>query len=147
MLRSLAALLVAVFVGLAAAKVVESVGFLAFDLPAISEQAGGSGDGRAPGKPVVSSAAAGVLALSWLVAAFVATALALLIGRRWAPLGWLAAATIGFNAIVSLLGASAPFWIWPAGLAASAAGGLAAVKGFRARRAYPTPQVKDGFFE
>ncbi len=146
MLRSLAALLVAVLVGLTAAKFVESAAFAAFDLPPIGESAA-SKVGGAPGKPAVSPAAAGVLTLSWLAAAFVAAGLALAIGRRWAPLGWLAAATIGFNAIVSLLGASAPFWVWPGGLLVSAAGGFLAVTAFRARYDYPAAAPKEEFFD
>lgn len=148
MLRSLAAILVAVLVGLTSAKFVEGAGMAAIGDAASIEQfedVDESTEGAV--KRIVSGSVASLLVFSWAFSSFVASALALFIGKRWAPVGWLAAMTIAFNALVSLLGATVPWWLWPFGILATVLGGFAAIKVLNASYAYPMPKKADGLFE
>lgn len=125
MLRSLIATIAATIVGLAAAKFVEGAGTagLALDAPNREEPA--------------SLAYHILLVAGWGIGAFAAAATALLIGRRWAPLGWLAAATIFFAAVMTAMTHALSWLLWPGSAAATALGGLAAVRLLRAPNAPP----------
>lgn len=120
MLRSLLAVTAAVIVGLAVAKLVEGAG-LALE----ASEHGGAG------------VHAGALILGWGLGAFSAAAAALLIARRWAPVGWLAAATILFQAVMTLMSAVLPIWAWPGSVLAVGAGGWAAIRLTKARQTRP----------
>ncbi len=130
MLRNLFAVIVATIAGLAIAKFVE----------------GAVGGGAAPGEAVTSAEQAG-LVIGWGVGAFTAAALALAIGRRWAPLGWLGAGTIFFAAGITLMTFSLPLWLWPASAAATGAGGWLAVWLLKAKSAFPQPPSKETLFD
>lgn len=109
MLRSLFAVIVAVIAGLGAAR------FLEGGLAAISGAQGGAGYSF-------------ILAASWFFGAFVAALIALLIGRRWAPVGGLAAGTIFFSAFITMLPGTLGWWLWPMAAIATAAGGWLALR-------------------
>ncbi len=127
MLRSLFAVIVAVIVGLGAAKFVESGGAALI----------GSVEG---------AAYQALLAFSWLVAAFVAASLALLLGRRWAPLGFLAAVTIFFSTVMTLLAADLSWLLWPGAAIVSAIGGYGALQITNATKAYPETKLSKEIF-
>ena len=130
MLRNLVAIIVATIVGLAAAKFLEAL----------------VGGGAAPGEAASAGALIGLVA-GYLAGAFVAAALALLIGRRWAPLGWLGAATIGFAAVITLVSFNLPWFLWPASAAACAAGGWCAVTLLRAKTQQPQTKPNESLFD
>jgi hypothetical protein len=130
MLRNLLAIIVATIAGLAIAKFVE----------------GAIGGGAAPGETIAGAEQAG-LVIGWGVGAFVAAALALAIGRRWAPLGWLGAGTIFFAAAITLMTFSLPLLLWPTSAAATGAGGWLAIKLLKAQYAYPNASPKATLFD
>lgn len=129
MIRSLFAVIVAVIAGLGAARLVEGAGAALLD--------------AAPMSPAYQ----GVLAAGWLVGAFVAAAMALLLGRRWAPLGALAAASVFLAAFIALIGNPLHWLLWPGAVLATALGGLAAVKLTGAKSAHPALRKKHGLFD
>ena len=165
MLRSLFAVIVAVLVGLGAARFVEGAGAgfhvdaaspVAPAQTALPETASRAPEANAleadtlearPSRRRLSVREGVWLTASWTLGAFVAAAAALLLGRRWAPLGWLAAATVFFNAIITLIGVVAPWPVWPgAGLGCLAAG-WGAAKLLRARVDYPARARSAELFE
>jgi len=111
MLRNLFAIILATIIGLAVARLVEGV----------------IGGGVAPGETADAKALIG-LSIGYFVGAFVAAGLALLIGRRWAPLGWLGAGTVLFAAVITLLTFKLPLFLWPVSAAACGAGGWLAIR-------------------
>ncbi|GAB4521511.1 MAG: hypothetical protein Kow00133_08520 [Amphiplicatus sp.] len=115
------AVIVAVIAGLAVARLVEAAG--------LALQAHENGP---------AGFHAGALIAGWGLGAFVAAATAILIARRWAPVGWLAAATILFQAVMTLMNAALPIWAWPGAVLAAGAGGWAAIRLTKARHAPPT---------
>lgn len=125
MFRSLIAIVVAVLAGLVFAQGVERL---------------------THGLGLPQSAA---LLASWGGASFVAAGAALFIGRRWAPLGWLAAASMFLLAVVTVAGGAASWLLIPVALALTALGGFAAVKATRATYAPPivVKKPKPGLFE
>lgn len=132
MLRSLTAVIVATIVGLTAAKFVE-----------------GSGTARLalnPGDAAPSATYQALLVAGWALGAFAAALTALLIGRRWAPLGWLAAATILFAACMTVMTFALSWVLWPASAAATALGGFLAVRLLRASYASPGKSRKGSVF-
>ncbi|MBI1392088.1 MAG: hypothetical protein GC152_05030 [Alphaproteobacteria bacterium] len=143
MLRSLCAVLIAVILGLTLARFIEGMGSAALGL---DPGPGPMTDDRS-GKTQLSSGMAGVLLASWWISAFVASCTSLLIGGRWAPLAWLAATCISFNAIISLLAVAAPWWIWPGGVASAAIGGYLGIRAFGGTYAVRRASRKTGVFE
>ncbi|WP_375202955.1 hypothetical protein [Hyphococcus sp.] len=129
MLRSLAAVIVAVIVGLAAAKTVEGGGAALL--------------GAAPGAAVYGA----LLLAGWLAGAFVAAALALIIGRRWAPLGALGAAAIFLAAVITLFSYPLSWLLWPGAIITTMLGGFAAIRLTGARKEHPDMRRKDGLFD
>ena len=111
MLRNLAAIILATIIGLGTAKFIEGL----------------IGGGVAPGEGVGARELFG-LGVGYFVGAFIASGIALLIGRRWAPLGWLGAVTILFAAVLTLLTFKLPLILWPISAAACGAGGWLAIK-------------------
>lgn len=133
MIRSLFAILAAVLAGFALARVLEGAGAAALgEIPA---------PGAAP-----SAAYQAILVAGWFAGAFVAAAIALLLGRRWAPLGGLAAGVILFSAVIMLVSTPLSWLLWPGALFATAAGGYAAVKLLRARSTLDQPGRGGGLF-
>ncbi len=125
MIRSLFSIILAVIIGLTAAKFIEGVGAAAYppavpvdlnDLEAVRAASGAFPTGYKL-----------MLALGWGGGAFISAIIALALGRRWAPLGGLAAATIFFNSVITLLGMGLSWWLWPLSAAACAGGGVAAL--------------------
>ena len=135
MLRSLLALMAATFIGLATAKFIEGAGAALFSLDLGAANAGHT-------LPY-----AGVLIFAWTISAFVAAICALLIGRRWAPLGALAAATVYLSAIIALLSTPASILIWGLTAAGVAVGGWTAIKALGATQVYPANKEKSDFFD
>lgn len=93
MLRSLMAVILAVILGLAVARWIEAAGL------------------------AVSGAPHGFLhqlslIFGWGAGAYGAGLAAVLIGLRWRPLGFLAAAAIGLNGFLTLMGAPLSLWTW-----------------------------------
>lgn len=143
MLRSLLAIILAVIVGMVAAKFVEGAGQMFFPAPGVDFADPAS---LRAGAGTIPFGYKAMLVAGWALGAFFAAALALLITRRWAPVGWLAAASMTLLAIISL--AAAPFGalVWLCALIGTSAGGWAAVKLLRAGYAYPEAgQVKRPF--
>ena len=130
MLRNLLAIIVATVAGLAIAKFIEGL----------------IGGGVAPGEAAAGREIAG-LAVGYLVGAFIAATLAMLIGRRWAPLGWLGAATIGFAAVITLMSFNLPWVLWPLSAAACAAGGWGSIKLLKAQYQLPNAKPKETLFD
>ncbi len=129
MLRSLAAVIVAIIGGLAAAKTVEGGGAALL--------------GASPGATVY-----GLLLLTgWLAGAFVAGLLALVIGRRWAPLGVLGAAAIFLAAVITLFSYPLSWLLWPGAVMTTMLGGLAALRVTGARKEHPDMKRKHGLFD
>ena len=128
MFRSLAAIIVATIFGLTTARFIEGAGMAAL------------ADG-----PVDRATYVIILSLGWFTGSFVSSAIALLIARRWGPVGGLAAATIGFAAIIALLSGRFGAYAWILGLSAVALGGWIALRLFKARAAMPTKK-EDGLF-
>ena len=127
MLRSLFAIIVSVIAGLGAAKFFEG------GLIAVMGETSN----------ITYSM---VLIVSWFIGAFVAAVLALLIGRRWSPLGLLAAGTIFFSAFMSMLSASLSWIVWPGAGLATAAGGLLALRAFGGGFEQPSNKTKKDVF-
>ncbi|MEM9170215.1 MAG: hypothetical protein AAGC56_11240 [Pseudomonadota bacterium] len=73
-----------------------------------------------------------LIAVGWAASAFVAAAIALFVGRRWAPIGGLASASIGLLAVQGLAAGGLAWWMWPLSLAGVAAGGYGAVRVLKA---------------
>ena len=127
MLRSLFSIIVSVIAGLGAAKFLEG---------GIAAVMGGGSEG----------VYALLLVASWFTGAFIAALIALLLGRRWAPLGMLAAGTIFFSAFMTLLSASLGWWLWPAAGVAAAAGGWLALRVGGAKSALPVKKLEQDIF-
>ena len=137
MLRSLLSVIVAVIIGLTAAKFIENAGSVVL----FSEKT--SMTGNAP----VSGGYQFLLMGGWFVGAFTAALLALLLGRRWAPLGALAAATIFLAASITILTFSLSWLLAPGTAIACAAAAVAAIKLCNAQSAYPVVEKAQGLFE
>lgn len=130
MLRNLAAIILATIVGLALARFVEGL----------------IGGGVVAGEAASAKDLVG-LSIGYFVGAFVAAGLALLVGRRWAPLGWLGAATILFAAILTLTTFKLPLILWPASAAACGAGGWLAIKLLKGTMPYPASNKNESLFD
>ena len=133
MIRSLFAVIVAVLLGFAASRFVEGAGAAAL------------GESIAP-DAAPSMGYQAVLLLGWLVGAFVAALIAVLLGRRWAPLGALAAGAIMFSAVIALISTPLSWLLWPGAAIATAGGGFAAVKLTRAKAMIDKPGSQGGLF-
>ncbi|PQA86741.1 hypothetical protein [Hyphococcus luteus] len=129
MIRSLFAVIAAVIAGFALAKMVES--------------AGASATGLAPG----SAGYGAILLLGWFLGAFLAALVAVLFGRKWAPLGALSAAAIFLGAVITLFSYPLSWLLWPGTAVATALGGYGAVKLTGAKAQHPAMRRKDGLFD
>ena len=134
MIRSLIAVVAAVILGVAAARLVEgaAVQFIPGAAPMGAEW------------PLAYQLA---LLASWGLAAFVAATASLLIGRRWAPLGWLATASMLLLAGVSAVSGPAAWPLLPGAVLVAGAAGYAAVKLTKAKNEPPFAEPKSGLFE
>jgi len=142
MIRSLFGVLIAVLIGLTTAKFIEGMGAVSFPL-----LDAGAGDLEAL-KAAAAKAPVGyklVLLASWAIAAFVSAIIALFISRKWAPIGWLAAGTIFFLAVMTLVGTPFGLWLWPASAIVTATGGWIAIKLLKATYVYPEKKDDNGF--
>ena len=137
MLRSLIAVLVATIVGLTVSKFIEGAGLALLAPP---PEPGGETAG-APG------GYGALLLAAWLVGAFTAALSALLIGRRWAPLGGLAAATVFLSAAIGLMSFPGGWILWPLSAIATAGGGYGAIRLLRATNKYPEKASSEKFFD
>ncbi|MEO0399489.1 MAG: hypothetical protein AAF224_08735 [Pseudomonadota bacterium] len=169
MIRSLAAVLVAVIAGLTCAKFLEGglaamvdvapssslppqefategASTEAFADQAFAGDAGASGiDDNRPARPVIGDTLALILAVSWTFAAFAAAMLTLLLARRWAPLAWLAGATIAFNGLIVMVGAATPWFLWPLALGGPIVAAYGAIRALNA--GYQLPSAKKPDFD
>ena len=136
MLRSLLAIIVAVVLGLTTAKFVEGAFAAALGLGGEAHDIS-----RVMGDGYLWS-----LLASWIAGAAAATTAALLIGKRWAPLGYLAGAAMALQGALTLLGADVPIWSWALALGAPALVCFAIVKALGATLAPRTNQAPDDFF-
>lgn len=127
MLRSLIAMIAAVIIGLTTVKFVEAAG-----AAGLAPEGGPDSGADAP-----SAAYQALLVAAWGAGAFAAALTALLLGRRWAPLGGLAAASVFLVASITILTFALSWVTWPAAAAATALGGFAAVRLLRASTALP----------
>lgn len=130
MLRNLAAIILATIIGLSVAKLIESM----------------IGGGVPPGEAASARELAG-LCVGYFGGAFTAAIIALLIGRRWAPLGWLGASTTLFAAIITLATFKLPLVLWPASAAACGAGGWLAIKLLKAQMHHRTNAQNGSLFD
>lgn len=131
MLRSLIAVVAAVLVGLTTAKFIEG--------------AGQAGLGLDPAAPATTSYHLLLLG-GWGIGAFAAAATAILLGKRWAPLGWLGAASVFLEAGITLLTFKLSWFLWPASTVVVLAGGFLASRLLRAETSHPTPSGEKGLF-
>jgi hypothetical protein len=130
MLRSLIAVVAAAIVGLATAKFIEGA----------AQTGMGLTEATAPAYQFA-------LFVGWGLGAFAAAATALLMGKRWAPLGWLAAAGVFLIAALAMISFSASWLLWPAAMLATGGGGFAAVRLLRARTSLPVKASQKGLFD
>ena len=137
MLRSLIAVLAATMVGLTISKFVEGAGQVLLKAPPQL-------DGEGVAAPDSYGA---VLIVAWALGAFAAACIALFIGRRWAPLGGLAAATVFLSAAIALMSYSLHWMLWPLSALATAGGGYAAIRLLRATASYPEKNQKRVLFD
>lgn len=145
MVRSLIGVIFAVVIGLTTAKFIEGAGGTLYPPSTTVEQ----GDIEAL-KASASAVPLGYkffLLLGWAVAAFISALIALLIGQRWAPLGWLAAVTMFFLAVMTLIGSPFGWWLWPCAGLATGSGGWLAVRVTGASNQYAVSNDKSGFLE
>ncbi len=136
MLRSLLAVIAATIVGLAVSKFIEGAGLALLVDNAPGENAGSK---LSPQNQLV-------LVGSWGLGAFFAAATALLIGRRWAPLGGLAAATVLLSALLVLVSHGVAWWAWPSAAAATLVGGCVAMKILNATKEHHQASTHKGLF-
>ncbi|GJL90784.1 hypothetical protein [Hyphococcus sp.] len=129
MLRSLAAVIIAVIAGFSAAKMIEGGGAVLI--------------GAAPG----SAAYELVLGAGWFIGAFLAALISMFIGKRWAPLGMLSASAILLGAIITLFSNPMSWFAWPVSFFATGLGGYGAIRFLDAGMAHPDLQRKDGLFD
>ena len=129
MLRSLAAVIVAVIAGFLVIKMIEG--------------AGAALTSATPSTAIYDA----LLMIGWLAGAFVAALLALLVGKRWAPLGVLGGAAIFLSAIITLISYTLNWLLWPGAVMTTALGAYAAIRLLGARRAHPDIKRKDGLFD
>lgn len=137
MLRSLAAVLFAIFVGLTFAKFIEGGLSAVLEIP--------PAEAAPPERPAISGQLALVLAISWTLAAFASAMLALLLARRWAPLAWLSGATIFFNGLIVMVGAVTPWFLWALTIGGAVLGAYAAIRFLGAQYEMPTGKSKRDF--
>ncbi len=136
MLRSLLAVLAATLIGLTTSKFVEGAGQTLLSAPP-----------QIDSDMIATPAGYGViLVISWAAGAFAAALCALLIGRRWAPLGGLAASTVFLSAFIALLSSPLSWVLWPLSALATAGGGYGAIRLLRATAAYPEKNPKRVIF-
>ncbi len=127
MLRSLLSVIVAVIIGLTTAKFIEGAGVALFDDSArLSDN-----------EETASLSYNLLLALGWFAGSFAASSTALVLGKRWAPLGYLAGASMFFAAVMTLMSFSLSWFLWPISALATGVGAFAAVKLIKAQMAYP----------
>ena len=129
MLRSLAAVIIAVLAGFAASKMIEGGGAVLI--------------GAEPG----SAAYASLLGAGWGVGAFLAAFIAMFAGKRWAPLGMLSASAILLGAVITLFSSPVSWVMWPIAIVSTAIGGFGAVRLLGARMLHPDLRRKDGLFD
>ncbi len=128
MMRSLIAVILAVIAGLAVTRAVEGgIGALT-DLT--------------PTSPLYGY----ILLASWFFGAFAASFIALLLARRWAPVGIVAAGSIFLSAMLALVTASLSWLLWPGAIIITAAGAYAAIKLLKADYSLPAQSRKGGLF-
>jgi len=131
MLRSLFAVILATIIGLAVAKFIEGAGVAGFDLTT-----------PMPGAETSLSIAYQLLLVAgWGVGALVAALIALALGKKWAPLGALAAMTVFFTALMSILTFSLNWLVLPGAAAMTGLGGYISIRLLKAQ--WPAPQRSD----
>ncbi|WP_411818097.1 hypothetical protein [Hyphococcus sp. DH-69] len=128
MIRLLAAAIIAVIAGFAVTKFVEAigVGFTGAD---------------------VTVGYKAVLAVSWFIGSFVAALIALLIGRRWAPLGGLAASSIFLAAMIAMFSNPLGWVLWVCAAVLTGLGGYAAIKLTKASNIHPNLRPDESIFD
>ncbi|MEM9706171.1 MAG: hypothetical protein AAF850_08865 [Pseudomonadota bacterium] len=131
MLRSLLAIIVSTIIGLTVAKFIEGGGLAVFPPPENVEMADPQSVNAAWREFPVGYRAS--LLIGWGLGAFAAAALALFIARRWRPIGYLAAASIGLQAMITLGGRPFSPLLWVGAAILVAGGGEAAVRILKAR--------------
>lgn len=129
MLRSLAAVIIAIIAGLTLAKIIE-----------------GGGAALAGATPQ-SATYQVLLALSWFAGAFAAGVIALLIAKRWAPVGIIAASSMFLSAFTALTSTPLSWLLWPASILATGVGAHLAILATKATFASPVKNSKGGLFE
>lgn len=133
MIRSLFAIVVAIILGLTAAKFVEGAG----------QALSGGGDNAG----LLSNTHQLALVIGWGIGAFTAAISAMLIAGRWAPLGGLAAGTIFLAAVIAQFSGGSAWYLWPLSAVSTALGGYAATRLLGATRIHPAQQEKYGLFD
>lgn len=136
MVRSLAAAIVGALIGLTAAKFIEGAG-----AALIRGETGAAFD-----QLQNTTAYAFVLLSAWSIGSFCAAASALLIGKKWAPLGWLGAASIFLSASMTVLTALLNWLLLPACAVSCAIAGAAAIRLVGARTVLPGKGSKESLF-
>lgn len=143
MIRSLIAVLIAVIVGMTTAKFVEGMGAAAFPLDQV---AAGDLDGLKAAAANAPTGYKACLVAGWALAAFVSALIALAIGKRWAPLGWLSAGVMFLLSFISLIGLPFGFWLLPTSLVVTMGAGWLANKLLKATSTIPVSRSNDELF-
>lgn len=78
----------------------------------------------------------------WFVSTFLGAAVASLAARRWAPVSWILASTMGLFAVSNFASDPAPLWMQALSIAAIAAAGWLAIKVTSARYGAPPAASK-----
>lgn len=134
MLRSLLAIIIAVIAGLSVARFIEAA----------------TASFRKTASSLVESALPIdyqlTLVVGWFVGAAVASALALLMGRKWAPLGFLAGGTIFFSAIITILTFSLNWLIAAPAAIATASAAYGVHRLLKPQMDYPQGKAKSDYF-
>lgn len=148
MLRSILAVVAGVLVAAALVFAAEAAGHRLYPTPAIGAVDCGSKAAyaeKASAAVCVAATPAGAklaVVAGWLLGAFGGGVAAALIGRKWAPLPLLVAATILLLCIVNFFAFPHPLWMIALAVLAAPLGGFGAVAATGARFGPPPPAAK-----
>ncbi|NWG93432.1 MAG: hypothetical protein HXY21_13155 [Parvularculaceae bacterium] len=138
MVRSIIGVLVGVIIGAFIVLAVEAVSHQAFPPPAAFDAKDAGAVAALPLGAKLS------VLFAWFSGAFGGAVAALAIARRWAPAGWVVAATILLFAATNFAAFPHPLWMIIASIPATLAGGQLAILLTRANYGRPPAPPKPG---
>jgi hypothetical protein len=149
MLRSLVAVILGVVFAVVVVFAVEFAGHAAFPTPNIGTADCSDPETYADKTAAIACTAAAPFAskaaivAGWFLGAFFGGIVSLLIGRRWAPLAWIVAATIFIFSVTNFFLFPHPVWMMAGSVFAALFGGLFAIAALGAKYERPVekPQL------